>query len=43
MATLTLLDTSELLRPMPRKLHAAWAELHDRKAAMSPRVTHELV
>ena len=27
MEDLILLDTTELLRVMPRKLHAAWAEL----------------
>ena len=40
--TLRLLDTSELLRPLPRKLHTAWAEIHERKAAMSPTVAQEL-
>ena len=42
MGPLILLDTSELLRPMPRKLHAAWAEVHGRKAAMPPTVALEL-
>lgn len=42
MEHLILLDTSELLRPMPRKLHAAWAEIHGRKAAMPPTVAAEL-
>ena len=41
--TLRLLDTSELLRPLPRKLHTAWAEIHGRKTAMSPTVAQELV
>ena len=40
--TLRLLDTSELLRPLPRKLHTAWAEIHERKTAMSPTVAQEL-
>ena len=39
---LRLLDTSELLRPLPRKLHTAWAEIHGRKTAMSPTVAQEL-
>ena len=39
--TLRLLDTSELLRPLPRKLHTAWAEIHERKTAMSPTVAQE--
>ncbi|MCY4508457.1 MAG: hypothetical protein OXG35_16105 [Acidobacteria bacterium] len=40
--TLRLLDTSELLRPLPRRLHTAWAEIHERKTAMSPTVAQEL-
>ena len=42
MGRLILLDTSELLRAMPRKLHAAWAEVEGRKATMSPTVGLEL-
>ena len=42
MGRLILLDTSELLRPLPRKLHAAWAEIDGRKATMSPTVGLEL-
>ena len=42
MGRLILLDTSELLRPLPRKLHAAWAEIDGRKAAMPPTVGLEL-
>ncbi|MCY4075415.1 MAG: hypothetical protein OXH04_08315 [Acidobacteria bacterium] len=39
---LILLDTTELLRVMPRKLHAAWAELSGTRTRMSPAVADEL-
>jgi hypothetical protein len=42
MEDLILLDTTELLRVMPRKLHAAWAELSGTKTRMSPAVAGEL-
>ena len=42
MEELILLDTTELLRVMPRKLHAAWAELCGTKARMPPAVADEL-
>ena len=42
MEALILLDTTELLRVMPRKLHAAWAELCGTKARMPPTVAAEL-
>ena len=42
MEPLILLDTSELVRPVPRKLHAAWAELGGGKAAVPPTVAVEL-
>lgn len=42
MEALILLDTTELLRVMPRKLHAAWAELCGTKARMPPTVADEL-
>lgn len=42
MEHLILLDTTELLRMMPRKLHAAWAELSGTKARMPPTVGLEL-
>ncbi len=42
MEPLILLDTSELIRPVPRKLHAAWAELSGGKAAVPPTVALEL-
>ena len=37
-----LLDTSELLRPTQRKLHSAWAEIHERKTMMPSTVAFEL-
>ena len=40
--TLILPDTSELLQPLPRKLHAAWAELNGRKVKLPPTVAVEL-
>ena len=40
--TLILLDTNELMQPLPRKLHAAWAELHGRKLNIPPTVGVEL-
>ena len=40
--TLILFDTNELLQPLPRKLHAAWAELDGRKVNMTPTVAVEL-
>ena len=42
MEELILLDTTELLRVMPRKLHAAWAELSGTKVRMPPAVADEL-
>ena len=42
MGRLILLDTSESLRPLPRKLHAAWAEIDGRKATVPPTVGLEL-
>ena len=42
MEDLILLDTTELLRVMPRKLHAAWAELSGTRIRMSPAVADEL-
>ena len=42
MEPLILLDTSELVRPVTRKLHAAWAELGGTKAAVPPTVALEL-
>ena len=42
MEPLILLDTSELVRPVTRKLHAAWAELGGGKAAVPPTVAVEL-
>ena len=42
MEDLILLDTTELLRVLPRKLHAAWAELSGTKARMPPAVADEL-
>ena len=42
MEGLILLDTTELLRVMPRKLHAAWAELAGGKALVPPTVANEL-
>jgi hypothetical protein len=40
--SLILVDTTEVLRPGPRKLHAAWAELDGRKLLMPPTVATEL-
>ena len=37
-----LVDTSELKRPMQRKLHAAWCELHDQQVLAPPGVAREL-
>lgn len=37
-----LVDTSELKRPMQRKLHAAWCELHNRQVLAPPSVAGEL-
>ncbi len=37
-----LVDTSELKRPMQRKLHAAWRELHNRQVLAPPSVAREL-
>lgn len=42
MEDLILLDTTELLRVMLRKLHAAWAELSGTKSRMPPAVADEL-
>jgi len=39
---MTVVDTSELLRPTQRKLHAAWQELHGRKVLATPTVAREL-
>ena len=40
--TLILFDTNELLQPLPRKLHAAWAEMHERHLHIPPTVAIEL-
>lgn len=42
MEPLILLDTSELLRPTQRKLHAAWNELDGQQTCMPPTVGTEL-
>ena len=42
MEALILLDTTELLCVMPRKLHAGWAELCGTKVRMPPPVAEEL-
>ena len=37
-----LVDTSELMRPTQRKLHAAWQELRGRRVLATPSVAREL-
>lgn len=37
-----VLDTSELRRPVQRKLHAAWWEIHGEQALVTPAVASEL-
>ena len=43
MEPLILVDTTEVLRPWPRKLHAALAELENQKVLVPPSVAIELV
>ena len=42
MESLILVDTTEVLRPWPRKLHAALAEIAGRKVLVPPTVATEL-
>ena len=39
---ITLVDTSELKRPIQRKLHAAWRELQGERVLATPGVADEL-